>query len=880
MKKLTYYGLIILIIFLSVKAALAQGIDIEITTSQLPSPPCTPQIFDLNIINLETEFIDEYTFNLDQLNDFATFSKPSLTLAPEQIGTTRLSIILPCDQYGRFDIQLQTKNQGSNEIFLTPLIFEILPTGIPKIAPDVDIIIIPENKSQAKIRVKNLGNEDTTYKVSVEDADFVNASVTQISIPGGEESSFKLIIDPPKELRFQDYPITIVLQTTSTGIEYARQIILRHQKESKLKTLFTQQIISILASICLIGLAIFGTTRLKHHLNNTKDERLQRRLERKAQKEAAKEERRQTKKQKRLENIRQQQAKELAKLTLKEERQLARTKAKHEQWHTALIPILEKEIKQENLVIPKTSQDRPGRKLFWLITTIIVILLGIGGYTIRDVLPEYLIFITSGFLMGITCLLLYKFITKRRTEWLKIKLFNEVHTLKQQLRENLTRENIVVKKTDIKLLRGSHTKQWLVLGIFIIILFGISLTSWLFRETIANQALMLTLATAGSATLLFILGCISTYQQHKNTTITPLGDIPTNRLVNLNTHHNSGLTNCTIKIKSSTEGLIIGTYIHHSQPTFTDPDGIPYKFIELRSNADRNIERIQLTFSIPKSWLKHNTITKEAVILQRYSGGRWKPLTTQEINEDLTKIIYNAESEGIGFFAISGKSEPKPKPTNKQPPTEPEIKIRRKILAPEKVDALFETRTSKRMLPTKKIAIILGILLILLSLVAGSYYLLLQQIQIQPKQTTIDTTLENLSNEISQTTREIAGITNLSGGIPNQLINGSATLINLNQYFQDPEQESLIFSNTPAENLTISYENGIATINSKPGFSGDEIILFTATDPYNNSVSSNPVIISIIQQPTQKVISSNLLIIIAFGLVFITLIIALLFLRR
>ena len=87
----------------------------------------------------------------------------------------------------------------------------------------------------------------------------------------------------------------------------------------------------------------------------------------------------------------------------------------------------------------------------------------------------------------------------------------------------------------------------------------------------------------------------------------------------------------------------------------------------------------------------------------------------------------------------------------------------------------------------------------------------------------------------------------LNSTIPNQTWNEDSSItINLNSYFSDPDNDSLIYSITmQPENMTASISNGIATLVPDNNFYGASGIQFQAADG-SSSVSSNVVELTIL----------------------------------
>jgi len=84
----------------------------------------------------------------------------------------------------------------------------------------------------------------------------------------------------------------------------------------------------------------------------------------------------------------------------------------------------------------------------------------------------------------------------------------------------------------------------------------------------------------------------------------------------------------------------------------TETGGIVYKYLEITSTiSDDDIDGVEITFVVPVDWLDENYLTKDDIVLLRYSDG-WKELTTQVVEERETEIEFKATCGGFSVFAV------------------------------------------------------------------------------------------------------------------------------------------------------------------------------------------------------------------------------------
>ncbi|HLC56898.1 MAG TPA: PGF-pre-PGF domain-containing protein [Candidatus Nanoarchaeia archaeon] len=92
------------------------------------------------------------------------------------------------------------------------------------------------------------------------------------------------------------------------------------------------------------------------------------------------------------------------------------------------------------------------------------------------------------------------------------------------------------------------------------------------------------------------------------------------------------------------------------------PEGVfinSYFSVE-KSNLDNaKIKSVDLKFQVTKAWLTENIVDKNDIILQHFTEGSWKKLSTKLISETADYGLYEATTDGLSTFAItSNKAAP------------------------------------------------------------------------------------------------------------------------------------------------------------------------------------------------------------------------------
>ena len=94
----------------------------------------------------------------------------------------------------------------------------------------------------------------------------------------------------------------------------------------------------------------------------------------------------------------------------------------------------------------------------------------------------------------------------------------------------------------------------------------------------------------------------------------------------------------------------------------------------------------------------------------------------------------------------------------------------------------------------------------------------------------------------------------LTTNLPNQTWNEDTILVDgdLDDYFTEPDNDSMNFSNTSVSNIRISIDNEshVVTFTPEQNWYGNRTVVFYATDHYNSTGQSNIVYLSVIQVPS------------------------------
>lgn len=222
---------------------------------------------------------------------------------------------------------------------------------------------------------------------------------------------------------------------------------------------------------------------------------------------------------------------------------------------------------------------------------------------------------------------------------------------------------------------------------------------------------------------------------------------------------------------------------------YVQPKDHVYKYFRINSNISNiDVKEAKYRFKISRKWLKKKEIKPDDVRLAALKAGHYTKIKTAREGADRKYIYYSAKTEGFGQFAIVGKTSRK------------------------------EKKKQKTWLAWTALIILAVFATILIAILATT-----QTDEIQVK------------------------------GIPSQSWQQDTQhTIDLTNYFNDPDGDTLEYEATLTENIDIQITNGMAYLTPDPHWSGQRIVTFTASDSRGGTAKSNPV-----QLTVQKTILPN-----------------------
>jgi PGF-pre-PGF domain-containing protein len=111
---------------------------------------------------------------------------------------------------------------------------------------------------------------------------------------------------------------------------------------------------------------------------------------------------------------------------------------------------------------------------------------------------------------------------------------------------------------------------------------------------------------------------------------------------------------------------------------------------------------------------------------------------------------------------------------------------------------------------------------------------------------------ENLNNDTAGKPPNVV-IVKKAEGIPDQeWLENTNLILDLSDYFTDPDDDKLQYTNSELEHISISYENDVATLIPERNWIGSEFVIFTADDLRGGTVDSNIVKLTVKKDDSKK----------------------------
>ncbi|MBU2443939.1 MAG: PGF-pre-PGF domain-containing protein, partial [Nanoarchaeota archaeon] len=178
----------------------------------------------------------------------------------------------------------------------------------------------------------------------------------------------------------------------------------------------------------------------------------------------------------------------------------------------------------------------------------------------------------------------------------------------------------------------------------------------------------------------------------------------------------------TLNVKNELSNVEIKVELLPGKPASipTAPIGKVYEYMEISTKNLKNDDlegTATIEFRVKKSWLTQNGVSKENVVLQRYTTN-WDDLPTSVQREDSEYVYFTAQTHGFSIFAIGTKEPTTVTPPPVTPPAEPPV-VTPPVVQPPAVTPPAEPPVTPPAEPPAKTASKIWMYLLLVLIVAA-----------------------------------------------------------------------------------------------------------------------------------------------------------------
>lgn len=791
---------------------------------------CTSAQYDFEITNAGT-FADTFLLSVDPLSDSVQFNESVIFLLPGEFKVVTANIFPPCGLYGNQRLTLTAESAVTGTAAQESFTLNIKPTHIPLIADGIERIRITFDRSGVLIPISNLGDKDTTYELILEGESWMRFSKDTVNIPQRRTDTVQLITEPDnRTIREGEYPATIVARVDETGVEYAKEIVFVLKQPTWVDTLAAYWWVGVLGVIGLIIIfLILG--RVKTYLDDTHEERMARKEEKRRERERQARDREVLKAQKAKEKEKLKEQKEKERLAKIEEKAKLRAKAledKETARHLTLMDkvtgIFLKELRREYKYKPLEGE---GGRFRYFVALFLLIAVA-AAWFFWDQIAAYWTAVGAGILAAIVLLVLLTLLLRLKRNSTKNKLSEkDQNTCRDNAIKQLKGEYELIKWENIDAFYpGTPWGKIVAWALLTVALIAGAVWTYMNKDLFFDYAWMSIVGVCATLAALIIIVAIAR-RRLKNRRIIEreYGELNANKYETIQTQEKWGLHELSFKLKHKAESALLRVNANswNTQPIAPEGKVFRYFAVDHVGFDDKDVEKVNFRFAVKKSWMRRHNIAENKVKLMRFTNGKWTNVqSTSSLQGDDRTLIYEASHTALSLFAIVGEKDtavaavaaPRAKETKKE--------AKEVIQDESNFDASWLVYSL--------------IALLALAVLTAPLYLNNPADDVVPAED-----LDAVGEDIEEITDAVAGIDDM-GGIPPQTWPQDTThTIDLGEYFTDPDQESLSYTHTPVEHVDISYSGDVAQLTPEAGWTGEGVVVFTATDSDNATVDSNPV---------------------------------------
>lgn len=779
------------------------NLHIEALTQSVDISPCETAAFEFRLTNIGS-LTDTFYLGVDPFVGNAKLTKNTLILKPSVSQVVKLYITPACDLYGNFEVSLLAQSKSSEALFSETAVLDIMPNDVLLIAPYVNKIKAGYEPSFVELPLANIGPRESAYILALETAvDWIKLKPESVTIAANSSQSAKLFMLPPSTADNGVYEATVVAKTGS-GREYAKtfRIMLKSPGINSYIEAKVSSILHFFASywwkiLLAVALMIFGAPLLVLFF-----------IWRSATREIRKELKEQRQKEK------EEQKQEKIRDNLKLQKQMESKKQEAETINYSnlakkAVPVLKRELNKEFKLIPK-NPDFNILKLVGLSLLVMAVLAAAYlVYAFYDALFYFKLYAAAALASLILCMVIFFAVRAVKSRHIKEALSPaDAVRIKSEIKEQLFDDYNIVHKSTFRKFSSLRWIFWLVVALFLI---GLSALSLFVLSSISALPIfnLVGFALLALAVVCIIFATVQHCLYLKNTARFFFGKLSKKQLA-VSLEWLGGLYKLAFLPSSKTEhaALLVRKFRKFAEK----PGDRAYQYFEIESH-NLTVKELKLFFSIRKSWLGDG----KAKLMQ--FTDKWISLPTTKVSEDEKFFYYEACANNLNaVFAIACFCKPA------SITQETELQSRQISIAEESIPA------GKRKLHYFLFAVSLLVVAVVIS---AAFY----SSQLQPAD---KSNIDGIT-KIEDVTNHVAGLpSNITAGIPlQQWMENTEQRIDLSKYFNDPDNEALVFSASPVEHVSIRFERATAVLVPDFNWNGNTAVIFRATDSDGATASSN-----------------------------------------
>ncbi len=793
---------------------------IEALTQSVEISPCEAATFEFRLTNIGS-IEDTFYLGVDPFAGNARLSRNTIVLKPSLPQVVKVYITPDCAVYGDFEVSLLAQSKSLEALFSEVSKLNIIPNDVLLIAPAVSKVKAGYEPSFVELSLNNIGPRDTTYNLSLETAvDWIKLKPELITIPAGSFQSAKLFVLPPQTAEEGIYEATVVAKVDS-GREYAKtlRVMLKNPDfnsylEAKVASVlhfFASYWWKILLAIAVVIFVVPAFVLFFIWRSATKE--IRKEIKEQRQKDSEKQ-----KQEKLRNNIEQQRQIESQK---REAENLA-----YNNLRKKAVPILRRELRKEFKFIPRIQSLNIIKSFGFMLFVLLFAGVGYLAYAFYDAILYFKLYAISALSVLLLCSAMFFLVRTIKSRRIKARLLAvDAEKIKREIKDKLFADYNLIHKSVVRKFGSGQWIFWLGAASFFI---SMSVLSFFVLSPVYSMPIfnLLGFGLLVPAVFSIIFATLRHCLYLKNTARFFFGQLQAKKQLAVSLEWLGGLHKLAFSPSSKLEhaALLVRKFTKFAEK----PGDRVYQYFEIESH-NLPIKEAKCFFSIKKSWLE-----SDRPKLMQFTD-RWVNVPAAKASEDEKFFYYEAYINSLdAIFAIATKSASQQKigEIEKQPEQQLSSGI------PDE----SEPPVGKKKLHY----FIFAVSLLLVAVVISTAF---YSMQFAAPQEPLN--IEGIT-QIEEVTNYVAGLaSNMGAGIPSQRwIENTEQRLGLANYFNDPDNEDLIFSASPVEHISIRFEKNTAILAPDFSWNGKTTVIFKATDSDGATASSN--LVELIVEPAPE----------------------------